>query len=97
MTWLITIVAGLVGVPRPLAGIIAWATIAVAVSGAVWGGYELIKHWGADEVRAEIEKDNQDAIRKGIEASRSFVDCNNAGGLWDFRRQRCSSPAGSDR
>ncbi|MBZ9857460.1 hypothetical protein LB566_27110 [Mesorhizobium sp. CA13] len=70
MTGLITIVAGLVGVPRPLPGIIAWATIAVPVSGAVWGGYEIIKHWGAQEVRDQIEKENADAIRKGIEASR---------------------------
>ncbi|TPJ76179.1 hypothetical protein FJ422_30300 [Mesorhizobium sp. B2-6-3] len=97
MTWFISLVAGLVGVPRPLAGVIAWAAIAVAVSSAALGGYALIKHWGADEVRAEIEKDNQDAIRKGIEASRSFDDCTAAGGLWDFRRQRCSGPAGGDR
>ncbi|RVD13390.1 MAG: hypothetical protein EOS73_26250 [Mesorhizobium sp.] len=91
MTWLITIIAGLVGIPRPLAGIIAWVAIALAISGTVWGGYELVKHWGAQEVRDQIEKDNQDAIRKGIEASRSFDDCIAARGVWDFRRQRCSS------
>ncbi|TPL49246.1 hypothetical protein FJ937_17360 [Mesorhizobium sp. B2-4-4] len=97
MTWLISLVAGLIGVPRPLAGVIAWAAIAVAVSGTAIGGYQLIKHWGAEEVRDQIEKENMDAVLKGIEASRNFDDCNRASGLWDFRRQRCSSPSRSDR
>ncbi|MER9130656.1 hypothetical protein [Mesorhizobium sp. M0768] len=90
MSGLIGIVAGLVGVPRPLAGILTWAVMLVAISGTALGGYELIKHWGAQEVRDQIEKDNQDAIRKGIETSRSLDDCIAAGGVWDFRRQRCS-------
>lgn len=90
---IVTFIAGFVGVPRPIAGIVAWAMIAVAVSGTVWGGYELIKHWGAEELRTRIEKENQDAIRRGIEASRNFDDCDTAGGVWDFRRQRCSLPA----
>ncbi|RWC47947.1 MAG: hypothetical protein EOS55_13860 [Mesorhizobium sp.] len=88
---IIGLVAGLIGVPRPLAAIVSWAAIALAVSGTVWGGFELIKHWGADQVRAKIEKGNQDAIRKGVEASRSLDDCIAAGGVWDFRRQRCSA------
>jgi hypothetical protein len=89
----ITLIAGLVGGNRLLAGLITWAVIALAASGAAVGVYELIKHQGADEVRAQIDKENQDAVNKGIEASRSFRDCNDAGGLWDFRRQRCSSAA----
>jgi hypothetical protein len=92
MTWLITIVVGFVGVPRPIAAIIAWTVIAIAASGAVFGGCELIKHWGADEVRAKIEKENQDAIKKGVDARMSFDDCLSAGGVYDFRRQWCSSP-----
>ncbi|MER9665570.1 hypothetical protein [Mesorhizobium sp. M0203] len=90
MSALIGIVAGLVGIPRPIAGILAWAVMLLAISGTVFGGYELIKHWGAQEVRDQIKKDNQDAIHKGIEASRSLDDCFAAGGVWDFRRQRCS-------
>lgn len=97
MTWLITFVASVIGVPRPVAGLLAWALIAAAISGTILAGYELIKHWGADEARAKIEKDNQDAIHEGIEVSRFFDDCTAAGGLWDFRRQRCSSPAAGDR
>lgn len=88
MNLLINIVAGFV--PRPLAGIVAWALIALAVSGTALGVYEFIKHKGAEEVRAKIERENQDAIRNGIDAARSYSDCADAGGLWDFRRQRCS-------
>ncbi|MER8754063.1 hypothetical protein NKH69_00065 [Mesorhizobium sp. M0976] len=90
MSVVISLVAGALGVNRTLAGIIAIAAAVVVASGAALGGYELIKHWGAQEVRDQIEKDNQDAIRKGIEASRSLDDCVAAGGVWDFRRQRCS-------
>lgn len=92
MSWLITLVASFVGVPRPLAGILAWALIAVIAGGAVFGAYELIKHKGADELRAKIEKENTDAIKKGIDARMSFDDCLSAGGVYDFRRQWCSSP-----
>lgn len=97
MSFLITLLVGRLGVSRLAGGVIAWAVIALVASGTVFGGYELIKHWGADELRAKIEKDNQDAIRKGIDASRNFDDCNSAGGLWDFRRERCSSPPGGHR
>ncbi|MER9000009.1 hypothetical protein NKJ52_28715 [Mesorhizobium australicum] len=91
MTWLITLVAGAVGLPRPAAGILAWAAIALAVSGAALGGYELIKHWGADEVRAKIEKENTDAIKKGTDARMSLDQCIDAGGVYDFGRQRCTA------
>ncbi|TPL30163.1 hypothetical protein [Mesorhizobium sp. B2-4-7] len=90
MTWLITLVARLLGVSPAVANIIAIVAALAAVSGTLWGGYELIKHWGAQEVRDQIRQENQDAINKGIEASRSFDDCIAAGGVWDFRRQRCS-------
>lgn len=96
MTWIITLIAGF-GLPRPLAAIVSWAIIALAISGTAFAGYELIKHWGADELRAKIEKENQDAIHKGIEASRNWDECDRAGGLWDFRRQRCSSSPRGDR
>ena len=90
MTTLITILADRLGLTRLVAGIVAWGAILLVASGAVFTVYEVIKHKGAEEVRAQIEKENQDAVNKGIEASRSFRDCNDAGGLWDFRRQRCS-------
>ncbi|TGV76325.1 hypothetical protein EN801_037950, partial [Mesorhizobium sp. M00.F.Ca.ET.158.01.1.1] len=86
MTWLITLVAGFAGVPRPMAGIIAWAVIALAVSDTALSVYELIKHKGADEVRAKIEKENTDAIYKGIDARMSLDECIDAGGVYDFGR-----------
>ncbi|MBZ9719088.1 hypothetical protein LB519_14665 [Mesorhizobium sp. AD1-1] len=88
---IITLVAGIAGVSRPLASIIAWAAIAVALSGAALGVYELIKHQGADEVRAKIEKENTDAIHKGIDARMSLDECIDAGGVYDFGRQRCNA------
>ncbi|CAH2399269.1 hypothetical protein [Mesorhizobium ventifaucium] len=90
MTALIGLVAGALGVNRTLAGVIAIGTAVVVASGAAWGVYTYVKQQGAAEVRDKIEKDNQDAIRKGIEASRSLDECVAAGGVWDFRRQRCS-------
>ncbi|MGT2467440.1 hypothetical protein ACVOMV_25025 [Mesorhizobium atlanticum] len=93
MSLLITFVVGRLGVSRLLAGAVVWAGIALLASGAVFTAYEVIKQRGVDELRTRIEKENQDAIRKGIEASRSLDDCLAAGGVWDFRRQRCSGPA----
>lgn len=90
MAVVIAVIARLFGVSPAVANLIAiMVAIAVALS-AAWGGYAYIKHRGAEEVRDQIDKENQDAIRKGIEASRNFDDCLAAGGVWDFRRQRCS-------
>ncbi|MER8511666.1 hypothetical protein NKH47_01750 [Mesorhizobium sp. M1060] len=88
MTWLVTLIAGVV--PRPLAGVVAWAVLAFAVGGAALGVYEFIKHQGADELRAKMEKDNTDAIHKGIDARMSLDECLDAGGVYDFGRQRCT-------
>lgn len=91
MSFLIALVVGRLGVSRLAAGVTVWAVIALAASGATLGGYEFIKHKGADEVRAKIEKGNQDAIRKGIEARMSLDECIDAGGVYDFGRQRCGA------
>ncbi|MDG4895539.1 hypothetical protein P9272_18375 [Mesorhizobium sp. WSM4976] len=93
MSLLITFIAGRLGVTRLMGGLIAWGAIALVVSGAALGAYQLIKHKGADELRARIEKENQHAINEGIDARLSFDDCIDAGGVYDFRRQRCASPA----
>lgn len=92
MTWIISLIVGRLGVSRMVGGIIAWVVIALLASGASFAIYELIKHKGADELRTKIEKENQHAIQKGIDARMSFDDCIDAGGVYDFRRQRCSSP-----
>jgi hypothetical protein len=89
---LITFLVGRLGVSRLVGGAIIWAVVVLAASGAALGVYELIKHKGADELRTKIEKENQDAIHKGIDARMSFDDCIDAGGVYDFRRQRCASP-----
>ncbi|MBZ9678266.1 hypothetical protein [Mesorhizobium sp. ES1-1] len=91
MSTIITMIAGRLGLGRLASGVIAWAVIAFLASGAVLTGYELIKHKGADEVRAKIEKENTDAIHKGIDARMSLDQCIDAGGVYDFRRQRCDA------
>ena len=92
MSFLITLIVDRLGVSRLLAGVIAWAAIALIASGAALTVYEVIKYKGAVELRAKIEKENQDAIHKGIDARMSVDDCIDAGGVFDFRRQRCASP-----
>jgi hypothetical protein len=92
MSWVISFIVARLGLSRLLAGAIAWVAIALIASGAAFTVYELIKHKGADELRTKIEKENQHAIEKGIDARMSFDDCIDAGGVYDFRRQRCSSP-----
>ncbi|OBQ91430.1 hypothetical protein [Mesorhizobium sp. AA23] len=93
MSVLVSLLVGRLGVSRLVAGAIAWAAIAAIVSGAAFTAYEVIKHRGADEVRVRIEKENQDAIAKGIDARMSFDDCIDAGGVYDFRHQRCAGAA----
>ncbi|WP_287099531.1 hypothetical protein [Mesorhizobium sp.] len=90
MATILTFVASRLGISQALASVVAIGVTILIASGAAWGAYAYIKHQGAEEVRDQIQKDNQDAITKGIEASRSFDDCIDAGGVWDFRRQRCS-------
>jgi hypothetical protein len=91
MTATLALISRLFGVSPAVANTIAIMTAITVALGSAWGGYELIKHRGAEETRGQIEKENSDAIPKGIEASRSFDDCVAAGGVWDFRRQRCAS------
>ena len=91
MSFLITLLVGRLGVSRLAGGVIVWAVIALVASGAALGVYEFIKDKGADEVRAKIEKGNQDAINKGIDARMSLDECIDAGGVYDFGRQRCGA------
>ncbi|MER8423286.1 hypothetical protein [Mesorhizobium sp. M1403] len=46
---------------------------------------------GADELRAKIEKENTDAIHKGVDARTSLDQCIDADGVYDFKRQRCNA------
>ena len=94
---MLSAIASALGINRMLAALVAVLATLAIVAGLLAGVYTFVKHQGVAEERARIEKDNQDAIRKGIEASRSFGDCVAAGGMWDFRRQRCSQPAPGPR
>jgi hypothetical protein len=89
--------ASRLGIGSALASVITWAALALAASGAAWGGYELIKHRGAAQVRTEIERQNNEAGIKGGEARLSRRDCNDRGGVHDFRRGVCTGLATGDR
>lgn len=92
-TGIFAVAARLLGISPDVAKLIG-ILIAIAVAlGSAWGGYTYIKHRGAQEVRAQIQKENADAMVKGIDAGRSFDDCIAAGGVYDFRRQRCAGAA----
>ncbi|MER8628508.1 hypothetical protein NKH55_01860 [Mesorhizobium opportunistum] len=91
MSLLITFLVDRFGVSRLVGGLIGWAVVALVASGAALGVYDFVKHKGADEVRAKIEKENTDAIHKGIDARMSLDECIDAGGVYDFGRQRCDA------
>ncbi|WP_245499283.1 hypothetical protein [Mesorhizobium sp. M1A.F.Ca.ET.072.01.1.1] len=93
MRFLISLLVGRLGVSRLAAGAIAWAGIAALVSGAAFTVYEVIKHRGAEEVRAKIEKDNQDAIRTGIDARMGLLTTASTLAACTFRRQWCAGAA----
>jgi hypothetical protein len=97
MAAIILLGARLLGVSPAVAKVITIMLAIAAALSAAWGGYELIKHRGAEEVREQIQKENQNAIRKGGDAGRSFDDCLAAGGVYDFARQRCRDVPRSDR
>jgi len=92
-TGVFALIAARLGISPAVAQAIAVMIGIFAFLASGWALTEYIKHRGAAEERAKIELENTDAIRKAIEASRSFDDCIAAGGVWDFRRQRCSSAA----
>jgi hypothetical protein len=85
----VSIIARLFGVSPGVAQVIAIMIAIAAALGGVWGGYELIKHQGVVEERTRTDKDNQDAVNKALETAANFDDCLAAGGMWNFRRQKC--------
>lgn len=97
MAALILLIARLTGLSEDVAKV---GSIVVGIAlalGSLWAGYEFIKHLGAEEVRQEIQKENQDAILKGTGAGRTLDECIAAGGLYDFGRQRCRDIPPGDR
>ncbi len=89
--------ARLLGISPDIAKVIA-VMIGIALAlGSAWGGYAYIKQLGRQEVREQIQKENTDAIKRGFDARLSFDDCLAAGGVYDFRRQRCAGAASGAR
>lgn len=97
LTTILAMAARMFGLSPDAAKVVAIMIAIAAALGSAWGGYAYIKQLGAQAERARIEKENTDAIVKGIATSRSLDECLAAHGVWDFRRQRCSGSAGGDR
>ncbi len=90
---MLAFIANALGINRAF----VWIGAVMLAAGVIWGVYEFIKHQGADEVRSEIERQNNEAGLKGGEARLSRRDCVDAGGVWDFRAGKCAGPAAGDR
>lgn len=52
-------------------------------------GLYKVYSWGYEAHSIKVERDNNGAVRKGIEGARSVRACADAGGLWDSAVGRC--------
>lgn len=96
-TGIFALAARLLGISPDVSKVIA-ILIGIAIAlGSAWSVYAYVKQRGAQEVRDQIQKENTDAIKRGFDARLSFDDCLAAGGVYDFRRQRCASPSDGSR
>lgn len=96
-TGVFVLIARLFDISPDIAKVIVILIGISAALGSVWAGYAYIKHLGRQEVREKIQKENTDAIQRGVDARLSFDDCIAIGRVYDFRRQRCASPSDSAR
>lgn len=68
-----------------------WWTVAkwVAVGAAILFILHLIRADGAQSVRNEIERQNNEAAQDADTAKLSFDDCVGPGRMWDFGAGKC--------
>lgn len=92
MTAVLAAIARLLRVSPAVAQVITTLVVIALALGSLWGIYAYVKNIGAQEARNQIEKENTDAVLKAIQAARDFDDCVDAGGVWDFRAQKCRRP-----
>lgn len=85
------------GLGQGLAKLIVWAGLILAAGVVVVGGYELIKHRGAEEVRNQIKEQNDEAGLAGSGARLSRRDCVAAGGVYHFDTGVCAGVEAGDR
>ena len=65
-----------------LAGLAAAALIA-------GGSYVAGKLSGRASIETKIERQNNEATGKALDAARSYDECIDAGGMWTFRTGKC--------
>lgn len=53
------------------------------------GGYATGKLSGKARTETKIERQNNEATGKALDAARSYDECLDAGGMWTFRTGKC--------
>lgn len=87
---LATILATRWGLSGPLATLLSWAIAAVLAAGVGLGAYHMIKRWGSQELRQQIERQNNEAGLKAGEARTTYDQCRARGGVYHFDTGICS-------
>ncbi|WP_043062385.1 hypothetical protein [Brucella anthropi] len=67
------------------------SALAILIAAAVlFGGGYLVGHRdGSSGVKTEVERQNNEAAGKALDAARSYDECIDAGGMWTFRTGKC--------
>lgn len=73
-------------VPNWLKSALAILIAAVVIFG---GGYLVGHSDGSSGVKTEVERQNNEAAGKALDAARSYDECIDAGGVWTFSTGKC--------
>lgn len=67
------------------------SALAILIAAAVLfcGGYLVGHRDGSSGVKTEVERQNNEATGKALDAARSYDECIDAGGVWTFRTGKC--------
>ena len=65
------------------------AAAVLAVFLCLAAGYVAGKRDGRSSVETKIERQNNEATGKALDAARSYDECIDAGGVWTFRTGKC--------
>lgn len=73
-------------IPTWLKSVLALFIVGVVIFG---GGYLIGHRDGSSDVKTEVERQNNEATGKALDAARSYDECIDAGGVWTFRTGKC--------
>lgn len=73
-------------IPSWLKSVLALLIVAVVIFG---GGYFIGNRNGSSNVKTKIERQNNEATAKALDAAHSYDECIDTGGVWTFRTGKC--------